>query len=261
MASARAQATANLTNGIAAGALFTSTFFLAKLPLWWVMVIPATIAAIAAYSVLRPPVRAIRGISIFILAALLGYLASLLSGYQPVVVSFHDKGLIYLAIPLAMVLFVGYHPEIFSRRKMPFQLRAILVLKNTAIAFCWTTFTCVPWALIDAANDQGLPFIFAARFLFVFALSMLSDIADSDDDRGSIHTIVNLVGNKLHYAIILVLAATSEVLFGLQNGAFGIHFFPVLLLTFLINREKKWRNEWFIDLTIVAHSALLIAFS
>jgi len=124
---------------------------------------------------------------------------------------------------------------LYSAPKLPQpvfrQLRKIAVGKTLFLSFVWMYVTSVlPIIIAGAPWNAGMVLFAASRFFLIYAICILFDYRDREDDKAegirSLITLLNENGIDLIFAISLFLFAFSTI------GLYGCHFpaFYILLL-------------------------------
>lgn len=255
-----AQQIANFSTGSAGGLLFVSTFYIAGIAPDAYPIAVAFTASILAYVFFRPPVKSVRPFALAFLLCALGYLHGWITGYLPASFDLSKKGILYPALFVGIILFSLYAPAHFLVKKTAFGLRTTL-FKNAVIAFTWAAFSLIPWMLVSPENDTGLPWWFLSRFFFVFALSLLSDVADAIPGGGESGTLTGALGFRGTQVAAFALVIVAELATFPLSPTHGTMLLPAAVAILLLGRKTKWRNEWLIDASMASHALALIAFS
>lgn len=150
-------------------------------------------------------------------------------------------------------------------------LRRVPYLKTFVVAIVWTTIT----VLIPAMELSGkltfdaFSWIFAGRFLLIFALALLFDIRDIESDTGSgLMTIPVALGQKrTQYLVtgllilVVMIALGLAVEYGNYYNLFASLLISVILIFFVYCRQCKASPYYytiFLDGSMVLYSILVL---
>jgi len=157
----------------------------------------------------------------------------------------------YLLSHIVALCFGAFVTFLYSAPKLPQpifrRLRDIAMGKTIFLAFVWMYVTTVLPLIIAGASWQAGHFLFSlGRFFLIYAICILFDYRDREDDRkDGIRSLITLLNEKgIHHLFVASLS-----LFGLATLALAFFHYPAfyillllipgILLAFLYNRAKK----------------------
>jgi len=173
----------------------------------------------------------------------------------------HNKKLIALLVLTGgLILFITtwqtLHPWellmtavfLLSLGLYPLFLRNLAYLKSIVISACWTFFTLILPIWMTAHLDR-LPYTeLVFMSILFYALTIPSDIRDSESDPSNLRTLPQLIGSLASGLIGMSLI----VLFGfwnyLINGSTTLFLFSVLELT-IVGCYLHHRKDWLVHLS------------
>ena len=162
---------------------------------------------------------------------------------------------------------------LYTAPKMPGPLfswlRRIAVGKTLFLALVWTYVTCLLPCLVAGRQWQSAFTWFAiSRFMFIYAICILFDLRDRDDDRAegirSLVTYLSLRGvQQLYFVSLLTSIVTTLILLwhGLSVIFVCLLLVPVIICFFLYSKARGNYSDYFFYLWLdglMMLSALLL---
>ncbi len=170
-------------------------------------------------------------------------------------------GCIVLFFPLAKhwswILFAGFITFLYSAPKLPQHifkwLKKIAIGKTIFLAVVWTyVTTALPVAIADGAWSTDIILFVLGRFFFVYAICILFDYRDREDDRAegikSMITYFNERSINFLFAVSLILSGALTITmlkYGHSILTICIILLPGIIVAALYNRAKKKFSDIF----------------
>ncbi len=162
---------------------------------------------------------------------------------------------------------------LYSAPKIPHPLfralRKIAVGKTLFLAMVWMFVTTIlPIEIAEQPWQNEFYFFVGHRFFLIYAICMLFDYRDrEDDDISGIRSLISFLSEKnisrLFYLIIVLFAVSTVLLagYGISNLRIAVLLLPGIIVTALFNYSKKHFTDtlyYFVLDGMMAFSSLLM---
>jgi hypothetical protein len=248
----------NLVTSASAGGLAATAYIWSNHQVACLPVILQAALTFLCYSVLRPAWSGSRFPVILMFFALIGYFVSDINTRQPFQEGSFERKIILFNLLTAFFLVILYHPRSFFIPRFRWSLREFPIIKNAVVAYSWTACIGIPFLYLE--GDKSGPAIWPlliSSFIYLFGLSLLSDLGDLSSDRFRVPALTARLGNRGTRFTALMCAVFGDFGIACYTGVFGTMTAPTLIVIWLIRPERKWTNEVIIDLSAISYALLL----